>query len=328
MVKRGPLFTFLFLLLFAFSSNAACTLTAKCTGGDWTAASTWTSSGCGAQTVPGNNTIIIIPDCAIVTMDVNSVEYVNMEVYVYGDLVFENGMKLNMCPGYVKVFPTGTLGGGTPGSKINICGTTVWNGGSTTSGPLEFGTGTTLPVELTSFHASLKGESVQLDWTTASEDGNDYFTVQRSADGSVFEDLMEVDGAGYSTVNHTYQAEDKDPLNGTSFYRLKQTDFDGHFAYSQIAEINYKQSVFSFEVSPNPTSGSVLNLKLSGAVSGQISVRVLSLTGAVISRNEVFLSEGQRELQLDLGERTVTGCMYTIELRHQEQSHCRKFVVN
>lgn len=89
-----------------------------------------------------------------------------------------------------------------------------------------------LPIELLSFDARPEGSQVRLDWRTATERDNDYFTIERSANGEDFEDVGRVDGAGNSTTVLHYSDLDRWPLPGTSFYRLRQTDFDGTSTWS------------------------------------------------------------------------------------------------
>ncbi len=94
-----------------------------------------------------------------------------------------------------------------------------------------------LPIELLWFDARRDGSEVRLDWATASERNNDYFTVERSADGHTFTDVIRVDGAGNSTTTLNYSDYDHWPLPGTSFYRLRQTDFDGATAVSDMVAV-------------------------------------------------------------------------------------------
>lgn len=94
-----------------------------------------------------------------------------------------------------------------------------------------------LPIELLWFDARPDGSQVRLDWSTASERDNDYFTIERSADGHEFTEVMRVDGAGNSTTTLTYSDYDRWPLPGTSFYRLRQTDLDGATAVSNMVVV-------------------------------------------------------------------------------------------
>lgn len=97
--------------------------------------------------------------------------------------------------------------------------------------------GVALPIELISFDASLNNNNVDLYWATASEYNNDFFTIERSTDGLNWEHVTIVSGAGNSTQRLDYYIQDSRPLSGISYYRLKQTDFDGAFEYSNIVSV-------------------------------------------------------------------------------------------
>ncbi len=84
-----------------------------------------------------------------------------------------------------------------------------------------------LPVELLGFKASLAGKGVKLQWETLTETNNDYFSIERSIDGTSFELLQNVKGAGNTTTSRVYAAMDTNPNDGRNFYRLSQTDYDG-----------------------------------------------------------------------------------------------------
>lgn len=89
------------------------------------------------------------------------------------------------------------------------------------------GTSVVLPVELTSFFAFCLQNSINIAWQTASEKNNDYFLLERSINGFEFERIAMVQGAGNTQVEQEYLFSDYDFLPGTSYYRLKQVDFDG-----------------------------------------------------------------------------------------------------
>lgn len=99
------------------------------------------------------------------------------------------------------------------------------------------GTGIILPIELASFEGFNNGHEVELYWTTASEINNDYFTVQRTLDGRTYEDIGIVSGAGTSYETNYYSFYDHNPYKATSYYRIKQTDFDGKFKYTDVIAI-------------------------------------------------------------------------------------------
>jgi fibronectin-binding autotransporter adhesin len=138
-----------------------------------------------------------------------------------------------------------------------------------------------LPVKLLSFEGELNPKKeVDLTWKTSTEINNDYFTIERSADGKFFEPLFTVDGAGNSTRVIDYAGKDPHPLKGISYYRLKQTDYNGKSEYSQILVIvNNELSVNDIIAYPNPVNDE-LHLKTDPSLQGQVTVR--NLVGAVV----------------------------------------------
>lgn len=94
-----------------------------------------------------------------------------------------------------------------------------------------------LPVGLVAFTATPEHGTVRTAWTTATETGNDHFTVERSADGSDFRPVGSVPGAGHSVATLHYLWTDAHPLPGTAYYRLRQTDFDGNSALSPVVSV-------------------------------------------------------------------------------------------
>jgi hypothetical protein len=94
-----------------------------------------------------------------------------------------------------------------------------------------------LPVEFVSVSAESKGDYVEVAWVTAMELNNDFFTIERSVDGSAWEAIGYVTGVGNSNELITYSFIDNNPLNGAAYYRIKQTDFDGSFDYSTVAMV-------------------------------------------------------------------------------------------
>ncbi len=113
-----------------------------------------------------------------------------------------------------------------------------------------------LPIELALFQANVFKNGVRLDWVTNTEINNDYFTLERSQTGETFEEIGRVQGAGNSGVQRNYHFTDESPITGRSYYRLKQTDFDGKYTYSEIRTVRFEKTEFSQleieKVWPNP----------------------------------------------------------------------------
>lgn len=110
-----------------------------------------------------------------------------------------------------------------------------------------------LPVELLHFSADVEGDDVVLKWATATEINNDFFTAERSGDGVVYESIGEIQGNGDSDAVIHYEFIDHQPLGGMSYYRLKQTDYDGQFEYSEI-KLVIVESTGNSLIFPNPIS--------------------------------------------------------------------------
>lgn len=171
----------------------------------------------------------------------------------------------------------------------------------------EFGLGSggaALPIELLSFTANAANDKVVLEWSTAIEINNDYFTIERSKDGTHFEEVLTVEGAGNSSAVQYYQAEDLQPLDGTSYYRLKQTDFDGAFEYAPIVAVNFNDgSVYEVTVYPNPvTNGKLyIDINSTGAYFADDltgTMEIVDLSGRMILQQDIYA--GQGKLTVDL----------------------------
>ncbi len=145
---------------------------------------------------------------------------------------------------------------------------------------------TPLPIELLYFDAKLNSDKqVDLFWVTAQEINNDYFTVERSRDGTSFEPLEIVDGAGNSNTTLQYSTVDPSPYSGISYYRLKQTDFDGMFTYSQSVAINLPANIFgTVSVYPNPVRDHFF-VNLEGLISGNTDIhfQIHDATGRLVA---------------------------------------------
>ncbi|MBN4072903.1 T9SS type A sorting domain-containing protein [Crocinitomix catalasitica] len=110
-----------------------------------------------------------------------------------------------------------------------------------------------LPIELVEFSArALANYMVELSWKTASELNNDFFTIERSKYGQNWSVIGSKDGAGNSSVTLHYQFIDISPYAGTSYYRLRQTDFDGKYEYSKVVSVKLETDINSFQIYPNP----------------------------------------------------------------------------
>lgn len=148
-----------------------------------------------------------------------------------------------------------------------------------------------LPVEWLSFDAkSIDNQQVALNWRTASEFENDYFEIQRSANGKDFEAIAEVNSLGMGDVERNYDFVDHFPQLGNNYYRIKQVDRDGSFEYSdiQLAVIEGDQPTIA--IYPNPViAGENVQVKISKE--GEFSLAIFNLNGQLVEKQTI--SENQ-----------------------------------
>lgn len=137
-----------------------------------------------------------------------------------------------------------------------------------------------LPVELLSFEAKLEPAFVELGWQTASEINNDYFEILRSTDGINFTKIGKVEGAGNSNQILKYSFIDTHPIYGTSYYQLRQVDFNGENSYSLIREVYF--SDLEIQVYPNPANGILTIANYQGK-----TISVYDLAGKLIDKFHV-----------------------------------------
>lgn len=156
-----------------------------------------------------------------------------------------------------------------------------------------------LPIELVNFEARKKDENaVLLSWETASEVNNDFFTIERSGDGKNWEILDKVDGAGTSSEYLKYQISDNNPLLDLSYYRLKQTDFDGAFTYSDVESVFFdKWKENAPIVFPNPATNSV-----TVSTTNTDSFDVYSVSGKRVTDRLIFNVVDNNAILVDISE--------------------------
>jgi len=120
-----------------------------------------------------------------------------------------------------------------------------------------FVNGNPLPIELLSFDAVANANSITILWTTASEENNDYFVIEKSKDCSLWNEIDRIDGAGNSQTIIHYSIVDTNPWIGISYYRLTQVDYDGNYeTFGAIALGFYETNLLVY---PNPAQN-IINL--------------------------------------------------------------------
>lgn len=157
-----------------------------------------------------------------------------------------------------------------------------------------------LPVELLSFGAWKNGTGIDLRWSTAQEDGSSHFMIERSSDGSHFESIGRIVAAGNSNSVTAYQFTDASPNRGDNYYRLKQTDIDGRYAYSAIVKEIFIPNSAQIILEGNPVKDQ-LNASFSGNFSGNLQVVIADAAGAILLRKSFPARPGVTDLRIPVG---------------------------
>lgn len=293
---------FLLILMSVHFSVFAGSGTAN-SNGNWGNPSTWLING--SARVPTCGDTVTIPSGVIITVNTQQ-NYgcaTPMVIIINGTLQFTTGTKLTLpCGSLVQVNAGGVVipgGGGGSSNYINICGNILWNAGSgNLVGPAALG-GSPLPIKLLSFEAEEKVKSVLLSWSTATEVNNDYFTLERSLNGTEWECIGTVHGAGNSTVTLNYTYEDINPVYGLSYYRLRQTDFDGMTSTSDPVAVYFSTGKKNVLVSAGLTESS-LTILYNSQLDGTAQVVLSNILGQPEFQSNIELEKGSNIIRLDV----------------------------
>ena len=179
-----------------------------------------------------------------------------------------------------------------------------------------------VPVELTSFTASVSGNNVLLQWTTATELNNYGFEVERKTENSSYEVVGFVTGSGSTTEPRSYIYTDVKVPDGKYLYRLRQMDFNGTFSFSYEVEVEVNSpAVYALDQNyPNPFNPST-TINFSIAEASVVKIAVYNLLGqeVAVPINE-FKEAGPHTITFDASELTSGAYFYTIETPQFKQT--------
>ena len=173
---------------------------------------------------------------------------------------------------------------------------------------------TPLPIVLKSFTADCKGNDVAIDWTTSTEINNAFFTVSRSSDAISWETFQVVAGSMNSNQEVKYSVTDARPLDGTSYYRLHQTDLDGTSEYFSPVSVSCSGSsdVASVSIYPNPVDEQ-FTISIQALLSDSKSlIEVYDLTGRKKLVKSLALNAGTNSVMMD--RETLAPGTYTVRV--------------
>lgn len=152
-----------------------------------------------------------------------------------------------------------------------------------------------LPVELLSFTAEKRGQTARLNWRTATELNNEYFEIERSADGAAFAPIGRVASAGTTQTPQSYVFDDLNPLPGINYYRLRQTDYDGAFEYSPVAVL--RMDGLDYAIMPMPINN-VARVAFDKPAESDTYWRLFASNGALLLTGRI--GQGEQGFETDM----------------------------
>ena len=308
-----------------FYSSFAGSIQAIQNNGNWNSNSSWD-----LNRIPTNGDTITIP--AGFTLIINSnlnLPANTMRILVYGTLSFVGGgAKLTMSSlSSVVIEPGGTLiSTGSASQTISVGAQIVYNG---TDGAIvgpQFANNTTgnsfvpfvvLPVKFLSFTLSYNSSLVMVQWSTSEEVNALKYEVERSTDGINWITAGSVTATGNSTSTHNYTYNDHFTFPKKVYYRIKEIDLSGKFSYTTIKELK-NDANDNVDIRIYSPAQSTALIEFASQINDQVSIRIISFSGQIISEKVVNRPIGQYMMNI-----SKTG-VYIIQVTNQSNLNITK----
>ncbi len=176
---------------------------------------------------------------------------------------------------------------------------------------------TSAPVQLMNFSVAKKNAQVLLNWQTATELNNNYFEIQRSSNSKTFTAIGRLNGNGNSTEILNYNFDDNNPLEGISYYRLKQVDYNGNYNYSQALPVSFTSVAVS--IYPNPATDDIL-IKCQEELLG---ITLQDVTGRTVFKQNFVNGESIQQVSLS----TLQEGLYLVSVQTKTQTVVQKLIL-
>jgi len=174
-----------------------------------------------------------------------------------------------------------------------------------------------LPIELLYFKATGNSKTVLCEWAVATQLNNDFFTVERSADAINWYRLQQVKGDGTLLQIKQFSITDTEPLNGVSYYRLKQTDYNKTFVYSPI--VSLEKNPGKLLIYPNPAKDEVFII----IENRGIDISVINTTG-----NEFKMEHTQQDnSRVGINTSQLAAGIYTLKLVAGGKTYYKRIII-
>lgn len=175
----------------------------------------------------------------------------------------------------------------------------------------------TLPIELVYFDGHAEKSGNYIEWQTKTETNNDFFTLERSTNGLNWELIAIIPGAGNSNTTLDYEYTDSKYNSNLNYYRLKQTDYDGHFSFSEIISIqNDIPDNYNIAYSKDGETITITGAHVT-------SISIINLSGAVVKT--VYNNDNSSNTVINVSE--LPSGIYNIIIKQREKISYTKLYI-
>lgn len=165
-----------------------------------------------------------------------------------------------------------------------------------------------LPLQLLSFKAVKKGNTVVLEWATDNEINTSHFELQRAGQNAPLQYLDKIAAAGTSSDKRNYSYTDYKPLKGVSYYQLKMVDKDERHKLSNVVKVNVDE-ITSISVYPNPVTSNVLYVDYNG---GKITgIKLIAMDGKQVACT--YSNQSDKRLKVTIPALQAKG-IYSVQI--------------
>ncbi|WP_339793984.1 hypothetical protein [uncultured Imperialibacter sp.] len=187
-----------------------------------------------------------------------------------------------------------------------------------------------LPVEFIDVWIEEKGRKTVLNWSTAWEENNDYFSVEESTDGVYFDAIAELDGSGSTQGINRYDSPLSPKPGLSTYYRVRQTDFDGKYSFSKTVRYNnadLHQAELKVHNVNFDKQGQSLAFDVFAADNDQAYLALFETGGNVLAESSIYLHEGQQHITLPISTDLMSATMYILKILDGRAEKTVKFVL-
>jgi hypothetical protein len=195
-------------------------------------------------------------------------------------------------------------------------------------GCFNFPSQATLPVRLLSFNANYRNQQTLLSWTAEAETNFEKYVIERSEDGSQFEPIGERAGSNsISRTDYSYTDDLSQKQASQFFYRLRMQDMDGTYKYSSVLLVKKEnKNISALSISPNPVRQGVHTIRFSAHGTGVADLRVIDLSGKILSQQQQKVYPGSNSITLNNLDRLQPGT-YILQVNNDGELSVVKFSV-